>query len=49
MTKTIQCDCGYIARGDTDDQLAAAAQAHMREVHKMDVTRDQALAMARPA
>lgn len=49
MPKSIRCDCGYIARGATDDELVAAAQQHMREVHRMTVTREQALAMATPS
>ena len=44
----IQCDCGYVARGETDDELVADAQRHAREVHDMDLTREQALAMAQP-
>jgi hypothetical protein len=26
MAKIIQCDCGYVARGETDDELVADAQ-----------------------
>lgn len=48
MAKIIQCDCGYVARGETDDELVAAIQKHVREVHKLSLTREQALAMARP-
>ncbi len=49
MTKIIKCDCGFIVRGETDDELVAAARRHAREVHDMDLTSDQALAMAEPA
>ncbi len=49
MTKVIKCDCGYIVRGDTDDELTTAAQQHAREVHDMDLSREQVLAMAEPA
>lgn len=49
MTKIIKCDCGYIVRGESDDELVAAARKHAREVHDMDLTNDQALAMAEPA
>ena len=48
MAKIIQCDCGYVARGETDDELVAAIQKHVREVHKLSLRREQALAMARP-
>jgi predicted small metal-binding protein len=46
MAKIIQCDCGYVARGETDDELVADAQQHAREVHGMEITREQVLAMA---
>jgi predicted small metal-binding protein len=45
-TKVIKCDCGYVARGRNNDELARDAQKHVREVHKMEITREQALAMA---
>jgi predicted small metal-binding protein len=40
MAKIVQCDCGYVARGETDDELAANVQEHAREVHNMDITRE---------
>jgi predicted small metal-binding protein len=46
MGKVINCDCGYTARGETDDELVADAQKHAREVHDMELTREQVLAMA---
>lgn len=46
MAKVINCDCGYTARGETDDELVADAQKHAREVHDMELTREQVLAMA---
>lgn len=49
MDKVINCPCGYIVRADTDDELAARAQQHAKSVHGMDLTREQALAMAQPA
>ena len=48
MAKVMQCDCGYVVRGETDDELVANVQKHAREVHDMEVTREQVLAMARP-
>jgi predicted small metal-binding protein len=48
MAKIITCDCGYVARGETDDELVADAQQHAREVHDMELTREQVLAMAQP-
>ena len=49
MQKIINCPCGFIVKADTDDQLVAKAQQHAKEVHQMELTRDEALAMARPA
>lgn len=47
--KTIQCPCGYTLHGGDDDEVVASAQAHAREVHAQELSREQALAMARPA
>ena len=48
MAKFIACDCGVVVRGETDDELVTNAQDHARTVHDMEITRDQALAMAQP-
>jgi predicted small metal-binding protein len=42
----INCDCGYVVRGSTEDELAEAAIRHAREVHGMELTHEQALALA---
>lgn len=47
MAKVMQCDCGYVVRGRTDDELVANVQEHAREVHDMEITREQVLAMAK--
>jgi predicted small metal-binding protein len=47
MEKEIVCDCGWRARG-TEDELVAAAQEHGRTAHDMVLTREQALATAKP-
>ena len=49
MEKVINCPCGYIVKGTTDDELVARAQQHAKEVHQMDLSREQALAMAKPS
>lgn len=49
MTKIINCDCGRVVRGDSDDELVAAAQEHTREAHGMELTREQVLSLAVPA
>ena len=49
MEKVINCPCGFVVRADSDEDLVARAQTHAKEVHQMDLSREQALAMARPA
>ena len=48
MTKIFTCECGVVFRGRNDDDLVQRVQRHAREVHRMQVTREQVLAMARP-
>jgi len=42
------CDCGWYGRGPEED-LVLWIQQHARDAHGLDVTREQALAQARPA
>ena len=44
----VRCDCGFEARGK-EATLIPIVQRHGREAHKMEVTREQVLAMAKPA
>lgn len=44
----VRCDCGFEARGD-ERKLVPLVQEHGLEAHNMQVTREQVLAMARPA
>ncbi|HEY3234561.1 MAG TPA: DUF1059 domain-containing protein [Polyangiaceae bacterium] len=48
MKKIIKCDCGYIVKGNDDDELVANAQRHASEAHGVQLTREQALALAEP-
>ena len=48
MAKIMLCDCGHVVREETDDELVANVQKHAREVHEMEITREQVLAMAQP-
>ena len=48
MAKVFICECGVVIKGKDDDDLVRQAQRHAREVHRMQVTREQVLAMARP-
>lgn len=49
MEKVINCPCGFIVNGATEEDLIARAQKHAKEVHQMELSREQALSMARPA
>jgi predicted small metal-binding protein len=33
MAKTIRCECGYVARGDSDDQVIGVIRGHMATDH----------------
>lgn len=33
MTKLINCECGYVARAETEDEVVAQIRAHMRKDH----------------
>ena len=33
MAKQINCECGYIARGDSEDEVIARIRDHMRSDH----------------
>jgi hypothetical protein len=49
MAKLINCECGQVVRGRTDDELVAAATEHVNRDHPELVgklTRDDILAMA---
>ena len=46
--QTIECPCGTVLRGTDEDAVVAVAQAHAKAVHDMDLTDEQARAMARP-
>jgi predicted small metal-binding protein len=48
IAKLIRCPCGYTLHGRDDDEVVAAAQEHARAVHDQQLSREQALAMARP-
>jgi predicted small metal-binding protein len=49
MPYVINCDCGYVSRGQTEDELVAEANQHIEDVHPEmagKVSRDDLLAMA---
>jgi predicted small metal-binding protein len=49
MKKVIQCPCGSVIEGQSDDDVVKKAQEHAKTTHGMDLSREQALSMARPA
>lgn len=48
MLKQVTCECGWSAKG-TEDELVPLIQQHGRDVHGLEVTRDQAVAQMEPA
>lgn len=48
MLKQVTCECGWNAKG-TEEELIPLVQQHGREVHGLEVTRDQVLAQLEPA
>jgi predicted small metal-binding protein len=52
MAKLINCECGQVVRGDTDDELIANAEAHIDRDHPDlvgKISRNDLLAMAEEA
>lgn len=47
--KVIECPCGVRIEGRGNDDVVARAQEHARQNHDMDLSREEALSMARPA
>ena len=44
--KRVSCDCGATFRDPSDDALVRAVQEHAKQVHDMELDRDQVLSMA---
>lgn len=49
MEKEIQCQCGFVIRAGDEASLVSQAQQHAKQAHDMELTAEQALAMARPS
>lgn len=52
MAKLINCECGYVVRGETDDELVAETQRHVAQHHPDlagKLSREDILAMAEEA
>jgi predicted small metal-binding protein len=46
MARLINCECGFVARGDTDDEVIDSIRDHMRSDHPAlldSVSRDDLL------
>jgi len=48
MAKKVSCDCGKTIREPNDEDLVKAVQKHAQDVHQMQLSREQVLAMAEP-
>lgn len=48
MPKQIACDCGFMIRTTTDEELVKHAQIHAKDIHNVDLTPEKALELARP-
>jgi predicted small metal-binding protein len=49
MALVINCDCGYVVKGETEDELVTVAEAHIRDAHPDmvgKVSREDLLAQA---
>jgi predicted small metal-binding protein len=47
VQKIVTCDCGFEAIG-TEDDLVEIMQAHERDTHGVEVTREEVVALAFP-
>ena len=48
MAKAVNCPCGEVIKADTDNELVKLVQAHGKEVHQQEVSREEAMPMAQP-
>lgn len=52
MARIINCECGQTVRGETDEEVVANAEAHVRQAHPElvgSISREDLLAMAEEA
>jgi predicted small metal-binding protein len=52
MSMVIKCECGYVVRGSSEDELVERAQRHVDESHpdlRGRISREDFLAMAEEA
>src|SRR5436853_2006588 len=48
MAKQVTCDCGFMLRTPSDDELVKHVQLHAKDTHSLDLTPEQALARRSP-
>ena len=48
MAKQVNCDCGFMVRSETDDEIVKHVQLHGKSAHNMDIPREKALELAKP-
>ncbi len=46
MAKQATCDCGFLVRASSDDEIVKHLQIHVKGIHNTDVSREEALAKA---
>ena len=49
MSMVINCECGYVVRGESEDELVQRAERHVEETHpelKGRISREDFLGMA---
>lgn len=49
VARVIECPCGAVIEGADTADVVAKAQTHAKQTHDMDLSAEQATAMARPA
>jgi hypothetical protein len=47
LEKFVECGCGWTCRG-TEERVVADCMAHGLDIHQMNLTREQVLAVAKP-
>jgi predicted small metal-binding protein len=47
-TKAIKCPCGWSVNADDEEDLIRQAQEHAKEVHDLNPSREEILALAQP-
>lgn len=46
MDKILQCECGFVARAESDEELALEIRRHASEAHRMALSHAEALLLA---